>query len=700
MNLVIVESPTKARTLSRFLGEDFRIVASMGHIRDLPKSEMGVDTAHDFEPRYVIPRDKSRNVKLLKEEAKGKDKIILATDPDREGEAIAYHVRYVISSSEKRKPACRQGGAKSVKFERIVFHEITKEAIEEALKNPREIDLNLYDAQQARRILDRLVGYRLSPLLWYKIKKGLSAGRVQSVTVRLIVEREREIEAFKPVEYWIIRAELEKQVLSNNSFIANLIEIKGQKAEIKNKDEADKVTTELNKAEYLVSKVETKEIRRFAVPPFTTSTLQQTASNRFGFSAKQTMRLAQDLYEEGYITYHRTDSLNVAQQAITAVRGFIAKQYGKEYLPETPIFYKTKAKGAQEAHEAIRPTSVGVESQVNITEQHQKLYDLIRDRFLASQMKEAIYSQTTADISASPPASAMPVRSRCSASGGLEALRAGDYLFRAIGTVVVFPGWRAIYGVKKGDLVSENEEGMKLPELTVSEKLNLLRLIPEQKFTSPPPRYTEASLIKALEEYGIGRPSTYAPTISTIQDRGYVIKEERKLKPTDMGMMVNDFLVKFFANIVDLTFTARMEEDLDKIATGELKWIPVIANFYTPFEEEVEKVKETAIKVAIPVIETGEKCPQCTSPLVIREGKFGKFVACSTFPKCKYTKNFIEKTGQKCPQCQTGDVVVKHTKRGKLFYGCSTYPKCNFASWQKPKVEVSTPSNPQSTPGV
>lgn len=667
MNLVIVESPTKARTLSRFLGTDYKIVASMGHIRDLPKSDMGVDTAHNFEPHYIIPRAKSKNVKLLNEEAKSKEKIFLATDPDREGEAIAFHVKYILST---------KGKVSENKFKRIVFHEITKEAIEEALKNPRDIDLNLYDAQQARRILDRLVGYKLSPLLWYKIKKGLSAGRVQSVAVRLIVDREREIEAFKPVEYWKIGAELEKIQNPNdkiqNSFIANLIEIKGQKAEIKNKEEADQVLSVLNKAQYVVSKVDTKEIKRNAAPPFTTSTLQQTASNRFGFSAKQTMRLAQDLYEEGYITYHRTDSLNVAQQALTMVRSFIEKQFGKDYLPQQPIIYKTKAKGAQEAHEAIRPTSVGTDSRVNMTEQHQKLYDLVRDRFLASQMNEAVYSQTTVDVTAA------------------------EYLFRAIGTVVVFPGWRAVYGVKKGELVTENEEGVKLPELAVAEKLTLLKLIPEQKFTSPPPRFTEASLIKALEEYGIGRPSTYAPTISTIQDRGYVIKEERKLKPTEMGEMVNDFLVKFFANIVDLTFTARMEEDLDKIAAGELKWVPLISNFYTPFEQEVEKVNETAIKVAIPVIETGEKCPQCASPLVIREGKFGKFVACSTYPACKFTKNYVEKTGQKCPTCKTGDVVVKHTKKGKLFYGCSNYPKCNFASWQKPKVESDTPP----TPGV
>lgn len=658
MNLVIVESPTKARTLSRFLGNDFKIVASMGHIRDLPKSDLGVDVENNYTPRYVIPRDKSKNVKLLNEEAKSKEKIYLATDPDREGEAIAFHVRFLLNT---------KGKIPESKFKRIVFHEITKEAIEEALKNPREIDLNLYDAQQARRILDRLVGYRLSPLLWYKIKKGLSAGRVQSVAVRFIVDREREIEAFKPVEYWVIQAELKKQTEDNSSFIANLIEIKGVKAEVKNKEEADKVTAALNNSSYLVSKVDIKEVRRFAAPPFTTSTLQQTGSNRLGFSSKQTMRLAQDLYEEGFITYHRTDSLNVAQSAITSLRNFIEKEYGKEYLPPDALFYKTKSKGAQEAHEAIRPTHVNTANeQINLTENHQKLYQMIRQRFISSQMKEAIYSQTTVDVTA------------------------GDYLLRAVGTLVEFEGWRAVYGVKKGDSLTENETEVKLPPLSVAEKLNLVRLIPLQKFTQPPPRYTEASLIKALEEYGIGRPSTYAPTISTIQDRGYVIKEERKLKPTDMGIMVNDFLVKFFPNIVDFTFTASMEENLDKIAAGELKWVPLIAEFYKPFETEVEKVKETAVKVAIPVVETGEKCPQCGNSLVIREGKFGKFVACSTFPNCKFTKNFIEKTGMKCSDCSSGEVIIKKTKRGRPFYGCSNYPNCKFASWQKPNLQQST----------
>ncbi len=657
MNLIIVESPTKARTLSRFLGSDYRIVASMGHIRDLPKSEMGIDTKNNFEPRYIIPRDKSKNVKILKEEAKGKDGIILATDPDREGEAIAYHVKHVISKNSKFQ-------IPNSKFKRIVFHEITKHAIDEALKNPRDIDMKLFHAQQARRVLDRLVGYSLSPLLWIKIKKGLSAGRVQSVAVRIIVDREREIEAFTPEEYWVIKAELEKsdnnQQITNNKFIAVLIEKDGQKIEIKNKDESEKVVSDLNKTSYIVSKVEVKEIKRYPVPPFTTSTLQQTASNRLGFSSKQTMKLAQDLYEEGYITYHRTDSVNVSQQAIESVRPFIEKEYGKEYLPETANFYKTKSKGAQEAHEAIRPAHVDTaKEQISISVTHQKLYEMIRLRFIASQMNEAVYSQTSIDV------------------------KAENYLFRAVGTNVVFPGWRAVYGVKKGESVSDGEEQVSLPQLSESEKLNLLNLLPEQKFTQPPPRYTEASLIKALEEHGIGRPSTYAPTISTIEDRGYVFKEERKLKPTDLGMLVNDFLVKYFSKIVDLAFTAGMEADLDKIAQGEKQWVPLIAEFYTPFEGELEAVKENAEKVEIPVEETGENCPECGKKLIVRIGKFGKFVACSGFPICKFTKQYVENTGLPCPKCKA-ELVIKRTKRGRPFYGCSNYPKCNFASWNKP----------------
>lgn len=649
--LVIVESPTKAKTLARFLGQNYRIVASMGHIRDLPKSRLGVDLQNNYQPDYIIPREKNKNVKLLKQEAQGKKTIILATDPDREGEAIAYHVQYLLSQKNN-----------DFHFQRIVFHEITQEAVEKALLHPRQIDLNLFNAQQARRILDRLVGYRLSPLLWYKIKKGLSAGRVQSVAVRLIVEREREIENFKPVEYWLIQAELTKENDKNNPFLATLIEFNQQKIEIKNKETADKILSDLKSASYLVSKSKTQELKRFPPPPFTTSTLQQAGANRLGFSSRQTMKLAQDLYEEGLITYHRTDSLNIAALALNHLRHFIEKEYGRKYLPEKPFFYKTKVKNAQEAHEAIRPTNVERKKEtINLTAAHQKLYELIRQRFIASQMKEAIYSQTTVDISA------------------------GSYLFRAYGTKVLFAGWRLIYGVSQGESVFENEKEVKLPPLSLGEKLDLVKLIPLQKFTSPPPYYTEASLIKILEEYGIGRPSTYAPIISTIQERGYVFREDRKLKSTEMGKMVNDFLVKFFPQVIDFGFTAKMEDNLDKIAQGELNWIPVVDEFFKPFDKKVEKVKETALKVVLPVVKTGEKCPSCHNPLIVKEGKFGKFIACSNYPQCQFTKNFFEKTGVTCPHCQKGEIIAKKTKKGRVFYGCSRYPACRFASWQKPK---------------
>ncbi len=654
MKLIIVESPTKAKTLSRFLGNDFKIIASMGHVRDLPKSKLGVEVDNGYKPHYVVPKDKSKNVKILKQEAIGKEKIILATDPDREGEAIAYHVWYLISSQQKKKSDWQ--------FERIVFHEITEKAIKEALNNPRGLDLNLFNAQQVRRVLDRLVGYNLSPLLWYKIKKGLSAGRVQSVALRLIVEREREIKAFQPAEYWLIQVALTKGLKEEESFLADLIAKNGTKLEIKNKTEADQICQQLKHLSYVVDQVQVKEVKRFSPPPFTTSTLQQAASNRLGFSSKQTMRLAQALYEEGLITYHRTDSLNLAVSAIEQARVFIEKEYGQSYLPIKPIFYKTKSKNAQEAHEAIRPTRVDRQAQeINLDINHQWLYELIRQRFIACQMKEAVYSQTTVDI------------------------KAGDYLFRAVGTVAVFPGWRVIYGVKKGDILNgDNGEKIKLPSLVCGDKLNLVKILPWQKFTQPPARFTEASLIKTLEEYGIGRPSTYAPTLSTIQERGYVIKQERRFQPTDLGVMVNDFLVKFFPKVVDFNFTAQMEENLDKIARGELKWVPVIDEFFQPFAKEVDKVKKNTSKVVLPVVPTGETCPSCGSSLVFKEGRFGRFVACSRFPQCRFTKSFTQKIGLVCPLCQQGEVVVKKTKKGRSFFGCSRYPACQFASWQKP----------------
>lgn len=633
MDLIIVESPTKARTLTKFLGEGYQIEASMGHVRDLPQKRLGIDVASDFTPEYVVSPAKKAKVAQLQTAAKKASKIILATDPDREGEAIAYHLAELLTVEDRESKIGKED--RKLKIERITFHEITESAIKTALDHPGEINMPLVDAQQARRILDRLVGYKLSPLLWRKIRRGLSAGRVQSVAVRLIVEREREILAFAPQEYWEILAKFPD------------FEAKLTKQEIKNKEEADKITEILKGQEYQVADVQTKEVRRSPYPPYTTSTLQQAAANLFGWSAKRTMQIAQNLYEQGLITYHRTDSTNLATEAAQAARNYINSNYGKDYVPVEPKFYKTKSKVAQEAHEAIRPTNINqkVEDQ---------LYKLIWDRFVACQMNDAIYKQTGVDIAA------------------------GNYLFRANGNQIIFDGWKKLF--------PKDEEENILPELTKDQILKLLELLPSQHFTEPKPRYTEASLIKILEEYGIGRPSTYAPIISTICDRQYVEKEEKKLLPTALGFAVNDFLMTNFANILDYQFTAGMEDSLDAIANGEKKWVPVIKEFYEPFHEQLKTVTENAQRVKVAVEKTNETCPNDGSPLVVRIGKFGKFLACSKFPACRFTKTFTQKLDIKCPKCG-GDVVVKKTKNKKTFYGCSNYPRCDFASWTKPKVD-------------
>ncbi|MBI2039813.1 type I DNA topoisomerase [Candidatus Microgenomates bacterium] len=677
-NLVIVESPTKARTLQKFLGDKYQIEASMGHVRDLPKSEFGVDVEHNFEPQYVIPRDKRKVVNELKKVAESADTLWLATDPDREGEAIAWHISELLKSSQIRNSV-----------NRVVFHEITEEAIKEAFKNPRGINLKLVDAQVARRILDRLVGYKLSPLLWQKIKKGLSAGRVQSVALRLIVEREREIKIFRPVEYWSIEAELtgdrvqvfdsevfdrESQTESvaqtrggtGNSFIAMLIEQNSKKLEIKNKEEADEHVENLEKAEYLVSKVTQKEVRRYPYPPFITSTLQQAASNKLGFSAKKTMMIAQNLYEHGLISYMRTDSVNISASAISSVRKYIADFLGKSYLPLKPRIYKSKSKNVQEAHEAIRVTDVRRQSQAirqisSMNKDHARLYDLIWKRFVACQMAEAILDQTTVDVSADA------------------------YLLRATGSVIKSEGWLKLYGKEKLE-DEEKDTGQKLlPKVSENEPLNLIQLLPNQHFTEPPPRYNEASLIKKLEELGIGRPSTYAPIISTIQERYYVERIERKFVPTELGFTVNDFIVEYFPDIVDYSFTAKMEDDLDEIAKGEREWQPTIRQFYQPFEKKLELTFKEAEKMKLVPELAGKKCPQCGNELVIRIGKFGKFLACSTFPKCRHTEALEEKIDAKCPD-DGGDIIIRHTRRGKTFYGCKNWPGCKFASWTKPKA--------------
>lgn len=642
-NLVLVESPTKARTLQRFLGDKYQIEATMGHVRDLPKSDLGVDIGHDFEPEYVVPSDKRKRVNELKKVAKESQTLYLATDPDREGEAISWHISQLLNNSN---------------IHRVVFHEITEDAVKAAFEHPRQINLQLVDAQQARRVLDRLVGYKLSPLLWKKVKKGLSAGRVQSVALRLIVEREREITAFKVEEYWTVEAELESKELK---FLAAVIEKDGKKLAIRNKEAADGHVGNLEKAAYVVSKVTQKEVRRYPYPPFTTSTLQQTAVNRLGMSAKKTMMLAQNLYERGLITYMRTDSVNLSIGAIGSVRSYIANFIGAAYLPKHARIFKSKSKNVQEAHEAIRPTVVSRQSsairqQSGLNRDHVRLYDLIWKRFVACQMSEAVIDQTTVDIGAD------------------------SYLLRATGSVISFEGWLKLYGKE------EKEEGKQvLPPLLENQALNLIQLLPTQHFTQPPPRYNEAALIKKLEELGIGRPSTYAPILSTIQDRFYVEKLERKFVPTALGFAVTDFLVKYFADIVDYTFTAQMEDELDEISRGERQWRPTIKAFYDPFEKKLEETEKTAAKVRMEVQLTDKKCPKCGKDLIIRIGKFGKFLACSGFPECKHTESLEEKVNARCP-ADAGEIVIRKTRRGKTFYGCRNYPVCKFASWTKPKT--------------
>lgn len=676
-SLIIVESPTKSRTISRFLGSDFVVESSYGHIRDLPRSKLGVDVEKNFEPQYVIPRKAAPNVKKLKAEAKTAEKIILATDEDREGEAIAWHLVSALGLEDKP----------GDKIERIVFHEITQKAIEEALKNPRDIDLKRVNAQQARRILDRLVGYKLSPFLWKKVYRGLSAGRVQSVAVRLIVEREREIQEFKPEEYWSVDALLQSarttktatQNNAENNFTAGLVKIDNKildKFAIKNKEGAEKILKDLGDAEWIVESVEKKAVSKNPLPPFTTSTLQQEAFRRLGFSAKQTMVLAQQLYEGvelgegsiGLITYMRTDSVNLSEDSLAEAREFLKKEAGDKYTLSSPRRFKTKSKGAQEAHEAIRPTdpSRTPESIQNFLDKRQlKLYGLIWKRFIATQMPPAIFDATSVEI------------------------KAENYTFRATGQTMKFDGFLKIYPIKLAEVT--------IPELTPQEKLELQELKPLQHFTEPPPRFNEASLVKILEKYGIGRPSTYAPTISTIQDRGYVERYERRyLKPTETGFLVNDMLVEHFPEIVDVQFTAKMEEELDEIAEGKIEWQPVIREFYEPFAkhlaEKYEEVKKHEVTET-----TEEVCEKCGKPMVIKLGRFGKFLACSGFPECKNAKAIkkeLELIGMKCPKCSEGDIIVKHTRRGKVFFGCSRYPTCDYASWQNPKKDNATESTP------
>jgi DNA topoisomerase-1 len=661
--LVIVESPAKARTVGRFLGRDYVVKASVGHVRDLLRSQLSVDPENDFTPKYRVPKEKKQVVTELKAAVKNAGEVYLATDPDREGEAIAWHLMEATGIDEEQ-------------ARRVVFHEITESAIGEAFAHPRDIDMHLVAAQQARRILDRLVGYKISPLLWARVRSRTSAGRVQSVALRLIVEREREIMAFVAEEYWSIEAELAKRAPRRPSFVAKLAKIGGEKADLKNRQDTQHIVDELEHATYFVSDVRRGERKRSPAPPFITSSLQQEASRRMGFTARRTMRAAQRLYEGieldgqgtvGLITYMRTDSTHVAEVAQAEARDFIGRRYGPEYLPSSPPQYKTRAKGAQEAHEAIRPTSVFREpSAVKpfLDNEQYRLYTLIWQRFVSSQMLNAIYDTMS-----------------------VEVLADDKYLFRASGARVRFPGFLAVYEeTREEDAVPDEEASKLLPDLAVGEVVDLVKLMPEQHFTQPPPRYTEATLIRTLEEYGIGRPSTYAPIISTIQDRGYVERIDRRLNPTELGFIVNDLVVKHFPDVVNVGFTAQMEEDLDLIARGEEDWVPVLREFYTPFEQAVKLAEQTMEKVDVADQPTGEKCEKCGHDMIIKWGRYGKFVACSNFPECHNTKPYLEKIGVTCPQCG-GDLVEKRSRKKRIFYGCANYPACNFVSWKKPLAQ-------------
>lgn len=729
MRLVIVESPTKAKTLTKFLGDDYTVRASFGHITDLPKKELGVDVEHGFAPKYVTVTKSKKLVTELKAAAERSDEIYLATDPDREGEAIAWHVARALSPQapnskhqipKKKKIAKGKEGvieeaveekpSSQRDFQRVVFHEITKGAVQAAFEHPRALDMHLVDAQQARRILDRLVGYKLSPLLWKKVRYGLSAGRVQSVALRLIVERERERENFKPNEYWTIDSKLCKKGADweKEGFLARLMSYKGKKVEIGNEAEAVRIYRDLERLPYAVMKVTQEKRKREPYPPFTTSTLQQAAVNLLGFSGKRTMKAAQSLYEQGLITYHRTDSFNLAETAVSQIRETVKNKYGQNYLPEKARLYKTKSKVAQEAHEAIRPTNPSRDTASlagTISPDEEKVYNLILRRSLACQMLPAIYSQTAADI------------------------LAGDYQLRSRGSVLDFDGWLAVFGEEK------EKEVQILPPLSEGEVLNLLGVIKEQHFTEPPARFTEATIIKELEENGIGRPSTYVPILSTIIDRGYVVKEGRALKPEPLGKVVNDLLVKNFEEVVDIGFTAKLEGQLDEIAEGKKEWVPVVGDFYFPFEKKLEEKQETLKKEDFTVLgPTDKKCPECGKLLVerlgkygtflscsgfpeckyaqpeagqaenfdttqieekcpldggqlqLKEGRFGKFIACKNYPECKFTKPYLEKVGIKCPECGQGEAIIKRTRSKKIFYGCSRYPDCKWASWHDPRL--------------
>ena len=666
--LVIVESPAKAKTIGKFLGQDYKVIASVGHVRDLLKSQLSVDVEHNFAPKYRVPNEKKPLVKEITQLAERSPKVYLATDPDREGEAIAWHLMESANIAPE-------------KTERVVFHEITKEAINDAFAHPRGVDMDLVNAQQARRILDRLVGYKVSPILWNKVHGGLTAGRVQSVALRLVVEREREIQSFVPKEYWLISAVFAPDG-SQKTYTARLVKINGTDIDVPNEEAANQVVDDLRQAAYLLNSIKPSQRRIKPSAPFITSTMQQDASRRLGFSAKKTMAVAQQLYEgidignggeTGLITYMRTDSVHVAPQAINEARQYILNKFGKDYLPENVPQYKTRAAAAQEAHEAIRPTSVLNEPDAikdHLTADQFKLYNLIWKRFVASQMTPAVLEITTVEV-----------------SGKSEKT---NYLFRATSSKLIFKGFRVVYEEAKNEDELEPEETTDLPlqDMQEGQKQHLRDVQPSQHFTQPPPRYSEASLIQVLEENKIGRPSTYSPILSTIQARGYVTLEKKRLIPTEVGFIVNDLLVEYFPSIVDIGFTSEMEEQLDEIANGKVDWVEVMREFYGPFEASLVNAQKHMPVTKLEPEKIGRKCPLCGHELVLRNGRFGKFISCSNYPACKYTEKYQETIGIKCPKCKEGDVVRKRTRNGRIFYGCSRYPACDFTSWNEPLAQT------------
>jgi DNA topoisomerase-1 len=665
---VIVESPAKARAIGKLLGRKYLVRASLGHVRDLPKSQFGIDVEHGFTPKYIPIRGKGDVIKSLRDAARNTDRVLLGPDPDREGEAIAWHLQQILSLPEDS--PCR-----------IEFHEITKSALETAVKQPHPIDQDRVNSQQARRVLDRLVGYKLSPLLWHKIRRGLSAGRVQSVAVRLICDRQQEIDQFQAREYWIITACLRS---GENSFEARLLSRGKEKLELNDEDAAKKVLADLQGASYVVQKITSRQRQRRPLPPFTTSTLQQEAGRLLNLPVRKTMQIAQQLYEGldlgkegtvGLITYMRTDSPQLSQDARISAREFIRSAYGPEYVPEAPPFYKSKGR-VQGAHEAIRPTATGrLPDNVKpfLSRDQYRLYKLIWERFVACQMSPAVLEATNVEIAA------------------------GAYTFRASGSVVRFPGWLRVYRTGPEASQAKSEQASKeteftdtvLPPLSEGELLELVGLKPKQHFTQPPPCYTEASLVKALEEKGIGRPSTYAPTIETIQTRGYVVKQDKNLAPTELGRIVVDLLKEYFPQIIDIEFTANMEEKLDQVEEGNQVWQQIVDDFYRSFEKDLVQAEQEIQNIPLVEEQSEQQCPKCGRYLTVKQGRYGKFLACPGFPGCRYTQRYFEPTGITCPLCG-GMIVAKKSRRGRKFWGCTNYPDCDFSTWDEP--------SPQSCP--